>query len=225
MEAEVTGVVPKIDNLAHLRAIASSLFRLDIWALDTSKRVPPPDPGPGIVRPWRSMFRTNAEDIRDLLDDELVSLMHDGEDDLYESFSSARFRAYADSLSEDRLLGCVLDLRTSEWYTRLVRLRVIHYRLAKSEQAYAKNTGPQSIAKLEIDAHHSRLKLKAVVKESVSLRNRIKSAAENGDVNGLTLERLKRKMEALQEYFPEACNELGVSYQPLVDSDLVEGWW
>jgi hypothetical protein len=74
--------------------------------------------------------------------------------------------------------------------------------------------------------NESRLRLRAVIKEARVFRDSIKEAFQAGDLNMSALELLKEKLEALNEYYDVAYQELKGEEVPemLIDSRNTEFW-
>lgn len=75
-----------------------------------------------------------------------------------------------------------------------------------------------------IEANETRLKLRSVVLRCQALRGRIKHAARLDVLSPIVLGALKKKMEALQVNFRDACSEVSIQSYTLIDSSLDE-WW
>jgi hypothetical protein len=84
---------------------------------------------------------------------------------------------------------------------------------------------PQSYLRhITAERAETKLKLKSVVMGCRDLRDRIKHAAEAGGIPTIALGALKKKMEALQENFGDACTELGIQSHVLIDPSIPQ-WW
>jgi hypothetical protein len=77
------------------------------------------------------------------------------------------------------------------------------------------------LVKQQVEA---RARLKAGVREARSLRDHIKVAAEHGDLDSTSFEQVKVKMEALNEFYDEACRELDELPEKLLDPRSPH-WW
>lgn len=185
----------------------------------------------------QSMGPDTYEKFEKLLDPDLAALNTSASSVEASYELDAQLGEYLGRLSEDQILKSVRDLRTSKFSAVCLHLHVTGYRSVKTEQGYAVNqpnlTIPEGWAscktpqdylhRLVWDVSFYRRRLKAVVMECRSLLRSIQDAMVNEGLDDMTLEQLKQKLEALQEYFPEACEELNETPQNLINSSHL--WW
>jgi hypothetical protein len=158
---------------------------------------------------------------------------------IYDAWREQEIAPFLTNLPDDRLLEIAMDLGTSKYYPILIHQSVVMNQAAKAQQAYSQKATelvvpPDSaeagktiedyIKESVIDANRIQYRLKMILQGIRTLRDNIKLAVEHGDLEKPCLERLKIKMEALQEFYPEACSELGEEPQKLVDLNA-ESWW
>ncbi|OBT44365.1 hypothetical protein VE00_07041 [Pseudogymnoascus sp. WSF 3629] len=196
-----------------IHMIAISLVIIDVWTLNTVKDAR-----------CRAKPEFIGQDVLDRL--ELLS----------------RRELVCLEVEESGILDFLEDLHTSQYYSQMFQFRITFYRIAQADLAYAHSTPNLSIpedtdygktqqqylAQLILNAANEKQKLKSLIRECRTLRDRIALLYESGlldGMNGSILAELKTKMEALHENFREACAEV----DPLHVEDLMNSsspnWW
>ena len=218
-------------NMSNLRNIACALVQINAWALDTLSESCVTDPQLIDAKSYNQFRVLVSEDTRDLVDVNEYGLFHPRfENDV---------RHGLEKLSDDEILEILGDVRTSTYYPQFIQLCTLLYRTAVAEQNYFLNASnllvppksldwlktPQQYLKyLTVESSEAKLRLRSVVLGCQALRDRIKHAAKLGEITPIVLEALKKKMEALQVTFPDACIEVGINSHVLIDSSH-EQWW
>ena len=159
----------------------------------------------------------------------------------YENRFENEIQDALNKLSNGEILEVLCDLRTSTYYAQFIQARTLLYTTVAAEHRYATNTSiassltvPKDYNPLEtpqaylryLTAEHTenKLKLRSVLMGCRDLRDRIKHAAERGEIPQKALVALKRKMEALQVNYRDACAEVDVDSHVLIDPALPQ-WW
>lgn len=215
-------------NISNLRNIACALVRLDAWALNTIGRSCTTDPQLVGVSFYDQFKDLVSKDTRDLADS----------DGLYQNRFENDVQHSLERLSADEILEILGEVRTSTYYAEFIQLRTLLYTTAAAEHRYALNASslvvpkdsdwletPQQYLKyLTMESSETKQKLRSVILGCQALRDRIKHAAKLGEITPIVLEALKKKMEALQVNFRDACIEVEINSHALIDSS-VEQWW
>jgi hypothetical protein len=218
---------------SNLRNIACALIRLDAWALNTIEHSSTTDPqlvGLFLYNEFKGLASNDVVDLADC-------------DDNYENRFDDDVQHCLEKLSDGEILEVLCDLRTSTYYAQFIQLRTLLYTTVVAEHLYATNASnapnliipkrldwlktPQEYLKyLTTERLENRQKLKSVIMGCRDLRDRVKYAAEAGEITPIALGALKKKLEALQANFREACIEVGVGIDSpfLIDPSILQ-WW
>jgi hypothetical protein len=216
--------------------IAISLVMIDIWTLNTMK-------GARYHAKPEFIDQDTLDRLELLSRRELVRLEdEESGDEIFEARFRDNAKDYLDQLTADQLLDFLEDLHTSQYYSQMFQFRITFYRIAQADLAYARSTPnlpipedmdycknqQQYLAQLFLNAANEKQKLRSLIRECRTLRDRIALLYESGLLDGMDgpiLAELKTKMEALHENFREACDEV----DPLHVEDLMNSsspnWW
>ncbi|KFY90774.1 hypothetical protein V498_05837 [Pseudogymnoascus sp. VKM F-4517 (FW-2822)] len=211
-----------------IHKIAISLVLIDVWTLNTLKDAR-----------YHAKPQFINQDVLDrfkLLSRPKLVILEDGESgsEIFEARFRDKAKDYLDQLTTDQLLDFLEDLHTSQYYSQMFQFRITFYDIAQADLAYARSTPNLSIpedmgycktqqqylAQLILNAANEKQKLRSLIKECRTLRDRIALLYESGlldGTDGWILAELKTKMEALHENFREACAEV----DPLHVEDLM----
>lgn len=216
-------------TMPYMRDIACALVRLDAWALNTIGHACTTDPqivGRYIYNNFKGLVSENTRSLSDY-------------DDIYENRFENDIQESLEKLSNKEILDILRDISTSNYYAQFVQLRTLLYTTCIAENTYALKNAPnlvipanltwihtpqQYVKHLTMEVSESKLKLRSVILGCDSLRDRIKVAAEIHAILPEILPILKKKMEALQLNFREACIEAEMDMHVLIDSSIEE-WW
>lgn len=165
----------------------------------------------------------------------LCTFFYDQEDVRFEAAAVE----YVSAMTDDAVIAHLDDLRTSEFYSDLIDIRLKMYRAAIAHAALISRSKDFEIPEryqefcdtyLEyveytvIEEFENRSRLKAVVKRADRLLSSIKLAAQDGSLGQRSMGRLKKKVAALQEHYPDAHAEIHGSPRDLFDPSI-EPWW
>ncbi|KAF8846664.1 hypothetical protein BDZ45DRAFT_786128 [Acephala macrosclerotiorum] len=214
--------------MPYMRDIACALVRLDAWALNTIEHAYTANPqivGQGTYDRFKDLVSGNTRDLAD-------------GDYIYENRFENDIQESLENLSDKEVLDILLDISTSKYYAQFVQLRMLLYTTCAAENTYALhapnlviphnltwiNTHQQYLKHLTMEANETKLKLKlrSVILGCQSLPHRIKDMAEIDAISLKILPVLKKKMEALQLNFREACIEVDMNTHVLIDSSIEE---
>jgi hypothetical protein len=227
------------NNRANLGRIVICLFRFDLWSaeaiiegLNEKQRLE------NIEHHFRYMWESPPPP--KVLDGWLQS------PELYHSQPLPALREYLDAKSERQLFTAIMNSSTKTFYTRLMLKRIskvleqkaIHnYATQHLERAFEESQGllimqrPVSRGEYLVRLVHglteSRVRLRAVIREARLFRDNIGEAFRAEGLNASALELLRGKLEALNEYYDEAYQELRGEEVPemLMDSRRTQFWY
>ena len=214
--------------MSNLRNIACSLVRLDASALNTFNHSCTTNP--------QLVSESFYNQFKDLVSMDFRDFVYD--DGLYQNRIENKIQHELGKLSDDEILGILVDVHTSTYYAQFIQLRTLLYTTVVAERIQAMKasnlvvpqnlnwlrTPQQYLRHLTSECSETKLALKSVVFSCRTLRDHINHAAKLGEITPTVLEALKKKMEALQLNFFDACNQVGINSHVLIDSDL-EQWW
>jgi hypothetical protein len=223
------GINDRSTDTSNLRSIAFALLRLDAWALETFK----------YATFVNDRSREIYEEFQAVVSNQVKSLTHHKFQ--YENIFENEIQRILDKLSDEEILEILCNLQTSTYYAQFIQLRTSVYTIMATEHKYATNTSiasnltvPKDLKHLEtpqsyltyLTSHYTdtKLRLRSVVMGCRDLRDRIKHAAELGEIPLKALGALKKKMEALQLNYRDACTEVGIDSHNLIDPTLLQ-WW
>jgi hypothetical protein len=227
-----------LNNRTNIRRIVICLLRFDLWAAETitdglnaEQRLeniehhfrhrwenPPP---PGVIDDWLQS------------------------PELYHSQPLPALLEYLDTMSERQLFAAIMNPSAKTFYTRLLLKRIskvleqktVHnFATQHLERAFEESQGllimqrpalrSEYLVRLVHGLNESRLRLRAVIREARVFRDNIREGFRAGGLNTPALELLKGKLEALNEYYDVACQELRGEEVPevLMDAQRTEFW-
>ncbi|PMD15953.1 hypothetical protein NA56DRAFT_324166 [Hyaloscypha hepaticicola] len=214
-----------------LRSIACILHVFDAWTLstfETASRSREDHITKGLFSRFQGLTNRAIENMAWM------------DDNVYEARCVDEHQNRLEDLTETAITEILCDLRTSQYYAQLIQLRTILYATAEGQRKYALTASdvevPDELDDRKIDSFQTYIgaltrksseekqKLEAVITYCWTLRNRIKHAAELGELTPTLLEALKKKMIALQVNIRSACTETGMEAWPLIDENKAE-WW
>ena len=216
-------------DTSNLRSIACALVRLDVWALETFE----------YAIPVNDRSREIYEEFKAVVSNQVKSLTNHKY--RYENRFENEIQHILDKLSNEEILEILCNLQTSTYYAQFIQLRTLVYTIMAAEHRYATNTSiasnltvPKDLKHLEtpqsyltyLTSHYTdtKLRLRSVVMGCRDLRDRIKHAAELGEIPPKALSALKKKMEALQVDYRDACTEVEIDSHVLIDPSIPQ-WW
>lgn len=188
-----------------LRTIAAELLQIDAWVLATftaSINATPQLASPSLLKDFED---TISEDIQTLSNAVLTTTAHE-----------VRLGKFAhetlEQCSEEQITGIICDLGSSSYYEQFIHLRSLLFASARSERADVmslvsqlqeilfppKLLSPQEyMTILEVQCSIQKRALKAVITVCRGLRDRIKLAADLGQLAPRAEDALKQKMKEL----------------------------
>jgi hypothetical protein len=216
-------------DTSSLRSIACALVRLDAWALETFEYA--------INLNLRS--REILEEFKVVVSNQVKSLTN--HEYWYENRFENEIQHILDKLSNEEILEILCNLQTNTYYAQFIQFRTGVYTIVVAEHRYATNTSiasnltvPKYLKDLETpqdylrhittECAEAKLRLRSVVIGCRDLRDRIKHAAELGEIPLQALGALKKKMEALQVNYRDACTEVEIDRHVLIDPSIPQ-WW
>jgi hypothetical protein len=113
--------------MSNLRSIACALVRLDAMALNTIGHSYTTDP--------QLVNQSFYGQFKDLVSRDTENLADD--DGLYQNRFENDVQHSLETLSDDEILGILVDVRTSTYYAQFVQLRTLLYTTADAELRYA----------------------------------------------------------------------------------------
>jgi hypothetical protein len=216
-------------DTSNLRSIACALVRLDAWALETFE----------YAAHINDRSQEIYEEFKVVVSNQVKSLANHKY--RYENRFENEIQHILDKLSNEEILEILCNLQTSTYYAQFIQLRTLVYTIMAAEHRYAINTSiasnltvpkhfdslesPQAYLRfLTMENTDIKLRLRLVVMGCRDLRDRIKHAAELGEIPPKALSVLKKKMEALQVDYRDACTEVEVDRHVLIDPSIPQ-WW
>jgi hypothetical protein len=147
-------------------------------------------------------------------------------------------RKYVNDKNREEIMNCLVDTRTSKFYSQLVDIELKKYRAAKAHSvlvlkadnltipaAYGHCESYQSYVEYAVsDEQERRRFLKETLTRARRLLSAIKVAAKDGNLDDRVLEILKLKLLALQEHFEDATAAVSEKPYDLFDQAR-DDWW
>jgi hypothetical protein len=187
--------LPKGSEEKTLREIVINLLGLDLTTLRTL------------------CFLGNEDDYRkfqSLNEDLIIKIEHDARLERFPE--DMQIRRYVRMLPSTTLRPIVSRPLNTDYYQEAFYLRIAAYRELKEEEDFATRyegyRGPESFDLKE---------LRHMVKLSQGLYNQVKDATQSGYLEP-ELDRVRILLQSIDEHIQDACNEMGVQYQPMVIS-------
>jgi hypothetical protein len=177
--------------------------------------------------------------------DEYEHILSEGEVELLdwaEANGGIRFEAhvreYVNGKSYEQTMECLIDTRTSEFYSQLVNIELKKYRAAQAHSAlifradnlkipdsYDYCNSYQSYVEHAVaDEQERRTFLKETLTRARRLLSTIKVATKDGSLDNQVLKILRLKVLALQEHYRDAAAALFENSYDLFDQ-VRDDWW
>ena len=229
-----------VENTPNLRRIVICLLRFDLWVFETiadGQNLNEKERLENIVHHFKHQWQNPP--LPNVINGWLQS------PELYHSQTLPELEDHLNTMSQLQLSEAIMNKSAKDYYTRMLLKRILKVREQKTvnnfasqdlERAFEESQGllimqrPRNRTEYLVMIMHkldeSRRRLRVVTREATVFRDAIGEAIRTAYLNPAQIERLRGKLEALNEYYDDAYKELRrEEVPPILINDRKTGFW